>query len=135
MAGTGADADTAGSVGCYGELAAELEPAERRELDSEGRCVITLHRTDCQVTAPPADDLSSPGAQKPKVTTQLGRQRVGTACGVCFTACLVSTASRSLEVRRQYSTCRATLTHLPCIRTWWLSHTLAVYPYLTTHTP
>ena len=47
VAGSAAGAD--GSVGCYGELAAELEPAERRELDSEGRCMVTLHRTRCQV--------------------------------------------------------------------------------------
>ncbi|XP_043201351.1 DNA-(apurinic or apyrimidinic site) endonuclease 2-like [Amphibalanus amphitrite] len=45
VAGSGVDTD---SVGCYGEIGAELEPAERKELDGEGRCVITLHRTACQ---------------------------------------------------------------------------------------
>ena len=58
VAGSGSDSGSdsgsgsgsgSGSVGCYGELTAELDPAERRELDSEGRCMITLHRTTYQV--------------------------------------------------------------------------------------
>ena len=37
---------TKGGVGGLNDLEAEFTPEEIKDLDSEGRCVITVHKTD-----------------------------------------------------------------------------------------